>query len=49
MALVPKEAEPESCDLALNHVRADPGKPYTVEVMINGKPTAMEVDTGVGG
>ena len=41
-----QEAEPESCDLALNHVRADPGKPYTVEVKLNGKPTTMGVDTG---
>ena len=45
MALVAQEAEPESCDLALNHVRADPGKPYTVEVQLNGKPTTMAEDT----
>ena len=46
VALVAQEAEPESCDLALNHVRADSGKPYTVEVKLNRKPTTMEVDTG---
>ena len=42
VALVAKETEPESCDLALNHVRADPGKPYTIEVKLNGKPTITE-------
>ena len=47
MALVASETEPEpDCDLALNHLQAEQGKPFVVYVKLNGKLTTMEVDTG---
>ena len=31
---------------SLNHIRAEPGQPYHVDLLIDGKPLSMEVDTG---
>ena len=31
---------------SLNHIHAEPGQPYHVDLLIDGKPLSMEVDTG---
>ena len=47
VAMVTTEVESEEdSDLALNHIRAEPGKPYLVDISLNGKQTSMELDTG---